>query len=586
MKKHFMIFIFLIVTLPLKTLDTWMLTDIRLDTGDPVGTNTSERPKITCYGSNVYAAWMDFRNGNMDIYFNSSTDNGVTWQSSDIRLDTGDTAGANSSEYPQLTCSDNNVYVVWFDYRNGAGDIYFNYSNDNGINWKSSDIRLDTGDTAGANYSYYPQIICTGNNVYVVWYDGRNFGYDIYFNYSIDGGVNWQLSDIRLDTGDTAGANSSREPQITCLENKVFVVWSDKRNGDDDIYFNYSTDNGVTWQPSDIRLDTGDSAGANDSFCPQIACFGNNVYAVWLDYRDYGADIYFNCSNDNGITWQSSDIRLDAGDAPGSGNSYYPQITCSGNNVYVVWHDNRNGFPDIYFNYSTDNGQDWQSSAIRLDTGDIAGANYSYSPQITCSVNNVYVVWYDYRNGSTDIYINNSTNGGATWQSSGIRLDTGDIAGANNSEHPQITSFGSDVYVIWHDVRNGSADIYFNKLIPPWIDIKANGSDEPVSITQSDTLQIKVSLNRFGLIVDVDYWLAYKGPFGWIHYSNTTKKWEPGLGVTHQGPLLDLNNKKVFQKSGLAPGKYIFFFGVDMNMDGNLTKSEIYYDQVKVTVTQ
>jgi hypothetical protein len=58
-----------------------------------------------------------------------------------------------------------------------------------------------------------------------------------------------------------------------------------------------------------------------------------------------------------------------------------------------------------------------------------------------------------------------------------------------------------------------------------------------------------------------------------------------GLGVTHQGPLMDMNNKKVFQ-SKLSPGNYTFYFGVDMNMDGKLTKSELYYDEVKVTVTQ
>jgi hypothetical protein len=120
----------------------------------------------------------------------------------------------------------------------------------------------------------------------------------------------------------------------------------------------------------------------------------------------------------------------------------------------------------------------------------------------------------------------------------------------------------------------------------PLTDITANGSDGPIIITQSDSLQIRVSLDRFGLTDNVDYWLAYKGPSGWVHYNNTTKKWEPGLGVTHQGALFDLNNKRVFQASGLSTGVYTFYFGVDMNMDGNLTKSKLYYDQVKVTVTQ
>jgi hypothetical protein len=588
MKKLFIIFIvfiFLIFALQLKTLDTWMPTDIRLDTGDTAGANSSYDPQITCSGTNVYAVWRDNRNGNPDIYFNYSTDGGVTWQSSDIRLDTGDTAGANDSYGPQITCSGNNVYAVWHDYRNGAADIYFNYSTDNGVNWQSSDIRLDTGDTAGANGSYYPQITCSESNVYAVWRDNRNGNTDIYFNYSTDNGVNWQSSDIRLDTGDTAGANNSSYPQITCSGNNVYAVWYDYRNGAADIYFNYSTDNGVNWQSSDIRLDTGDTAGANDSYSPQITCSGTNVYAVWRDNRNGLHDIYFNYSTDGGVTWQSSDIRLDTGDTIGANESYGPQITCSGSNVYAVWYDYRNGFTDIYFNYSTDNGVNWQSSDIRLDTGDTAGANNSSYPQITCSGNNVYAVWYDYRNGAADIYFNYSTDNGVNWQSSDIRLDTGDTAGANGSYYPQITCSESNVYAVWYDFRNGSADIYFNRAIPG-TDIKANGSDGPISITQSDTLQIRVSLTTNGLTANADFWLAYKGPSGWVHYNKATKKWEPGLGVTYQGALFDINNKKVFQKSGLAPGNYTFYFGVDLNMNGKITKSCLYKDEVKVTVTQ
>jgi hypothetical protein len=531
MKKSsliFIIFIFLIVTLPLRTLDTWMSTDIRLDTGD--------------------------------------------------------TAGANSSKYPQITCSGNYVYAVWYDYRNGFYDIYFNYSTDNGVNWQSSDIRLDTGDTAGANASYKPQITCSGNNVYAVWEDNRNGNDDIYYNYSTDNGANWQSSDIRLDTGDTAGANASYKPQITCSGSNVYVVWQDYRDSYGDIYFNYSTDNGVNWQSSDIRLDTGDTLGAFDSTYPQISCLGNNVYVVWQDDRNGSADIYFNYSTDGGAHWQVPDYRLDTGDTAGANSSMYPQITCSGNNVYAVWYDNRNGNDDIYYNYSTDNGANWQSSDIRLDTGDTAGANASYKPQITCSGNNVYAVWYDYRNGSTDIYFNYSTDNGVNWQSSDIRLDTGDTAGANGSFHPQITCSGNNVYAVWYDGRNGNWDIYFNRAIPV-PDIKANGSDGPISITQSDSLQIRVSLNTNGLTADADFWLAYKGPAGWVHYNKTTKTWESGLDVTHQGALFDINNKKVFQKSGLTPGNYTFYFGVDLNMNGKITKSCLYKDEVKVTVT-
>jgi hypothetical protein len=597
MKKAFLIFIvfiFLFVVLPLRTLDTWMPTDIRLDTGDTAGSSYSTFPQIVCSGNNVYVVWEDHRNGDADIYFNYSTNSGVTWLSSIIRLDTGDTAGANSSWGSQIAYSGNtnNVYVVWQDNRNGADDpdIYFNYSTDGGAHWQSSDIRLDTGDTPGANKSDCPQIAYSGNNVYAVWQDDRDGLNDIYFNYSTDSGVTWQSLDNRLDTGDTAGANNSKYSQITCYGNTVYAVWQDNRNGADDIYFNYSTDSGVTWQSSDIRLDTGDTAGADNSIWPQIACSGNNVYVVWQDHRNGAAvpDIYFNYSTDGGANWQSSDIRLDTGDTPGSNYSFYPQITCSGNNVYVVWQDSRNGsedIDDIYFNYSTNNGAIWQSSDIRLDTGDTAGANNSKYPQITCYGNNVYVVWQDERNGNDDIYFNYSIDGGADWQSSDIRLDIGDTAGASYSGFPKVASSETNVGAVWVDSRNGNYDIYFNRAIP-WTNINANGSNGPLTITTMDTLQIRISLNTNGLTANADFWLVYKGPSGWYYFDYSSKKWLPGLDVTYQGALFDLDSKKVFQSSGLSPGTYRFYFGVDLNMDGTVTKISLYYDEVKVTVTQ
>jgi hypothetical protein len=144
-------------------------------------------------------------------------------------------------------------------------------------------------------------------------------------------------------------------------------------------------------------------------------------------------------------------------------------------------------------------------------------------------------------------------------------------------------------YATWGSPVNaysGDSDAFVAKITPqPIPDIRANGSDGPITITQSDTLQIRVSLNTYGSTDNADFWLAYKTASGWYHYNKVTKSWDPGLGVTHQGALFDLNNKKVFQSSGLSPGTYRFYFGVDLNMNGIVTKSCLYYDLVKVTVT-
>ncbi|MGD9347563.1 MAG: sialidase family protein [Candidatus Aminicenantes bacterium] len=585
MKKKFSLSLLFIVLVLFVAQGGWPPSDIRLDTGDAPGANDSWFPQVDTNGSRVYAVWNDYRNGLQDIYFNYSTDGGTTWQPSDIRLDTGDTPGANESTNPKMCNNGTNVYVVWYDERNGFRDIYFNYSTDGGATWQASDIRLDTGDTPGANSSQAPQISNNGDNIYVVWYDGRNGGFDIYLNFSTDGGATWQASDIRLDTGDTPGTNSSFAPQLDVSGNYIYVAWEDYRNGGADIYFNYSANGGANWQASDIRLDTGDTPGASNSGKAQVCNSGSSVYIVWYDFRDGEADIYFNYSADSGATWQSSDIRLDTGDPAGATNSYSPQISCDGTNVYVAWYDYRNNLrPDIYFNCSTDGGSNWLVEAIRLDTGDAPGAGDSMSPQIKSSGNNVYVAWHDGRNGDDDIYFNCSTDGGMTWKTPDSRIDTGDAPGANDSISHHLACLENSVFIIWRDDRNGEDDIYFNTATIPGPDIKANGSDEPITMHRSDTLSITVAFDS-GTFTgdDADWWLVARTPFGWYYY-DPDLEWQSGRDVTLQIPLRNLPVREVMHVSGLPAGSYTFYFGVDLNKNGLINIKQAYYDSVKVII--
>lgn len=384
----------------------------------------------------------------------------------DIRLDTGDTPRLSDSWYIEMSCtSDGHVYVVWEDYRNGSyPDVYFNYSSDYGATWQAADIRLDTGDIPGVARSVSPQISSTEDgHAYVVWYDDRNGSFDIYFNSSADNGTTWLPSAVRIDH--VFLADDSSYPKISSTEDGyVYIAWDDARFGAWDIYFNYSDDYGVTWQPFDIRVDTGDFDGQNDSWEPQVSNTQNGyVYVVWYDNRNgLNPDIYFNYSTDYGATWQASAIRLDTGDPPGNRSSSVPKISnTEDGHVYVVWRDLRSFSFDVFFNYSSDFGATWQPTDIRLDTTPLGTAD-SYRTEISSTSDGyVYVVWEDYRSGAS-IYFNYSSDYGATWQLSDILID-GDPSPDYFSGDPQIgsTEYGN-VYVVWSDNRDGNLDILFN----------------------------------------------------------------------------------------------------------------------------
>ncbi len=137
---------------------------------------------------------------------------------------------------------------------------------------------------------------------------------------------------------------------------------------------------------------------------------------------------------------------------------------------------------------------------------------------------------------------------------------------------------------------NGSMQVssdwitYEGQMLPPFIpDVKANGSDGPITITTNDTLSVTVELDAEE-DADADWWVVADTPFGWYYY-NLLSGWLPGLVVTYQGPLFVLSPYEVLNTSILPIGTYTFYFGVDMLMNGIIDMSQMYYDSVEVTIT-
>lgn len=120
-------------------------------------------------------------------------------------------------------------------------------------------------------------------------------------------------------------------------------------------------------------------------------------------------------------------------------------------------------------------------------------------------------------------------------------------------------------------------------LTEPEPDIKANGSDGPISIYTTDTLSVGIELDPVDYSGDpMDWWVLAKTPFGWYYY-HLSSGWVPGKNVTHQGYLFNLNYREVMNRT-LPEGFYRFYFGVDGNMNGEINSSPLYYDHVDVTV--
>ena len=352
--------------------------------------------------------------------------------SNDVRL-TNDNAASSLGNKGCLVASGDSLHVVWLDKRDGNYEIYYKRSTDGGVNW-SSDTRLTGNDSS----SSIPVNAISGSNLHVVWTDNRDGNNEIYYKHSTDGGSTWG-SDYRLTN---ESANSSYA-DISVSGSVIHVVWDDTRDGNYYIYYKRSTDGGNSWG-NDIKLS---SVPANPA-C--IAVSGSNVHVVWSDLRDGNWEIYYKKSIDGGINW-GLEIRLTNNTA----FSNSPLTVVSASVVHVIWYDSRDGNYEIYYKRSTDGGLTWGADTrLTNATGDSKTITLAVSGSI------VHVAWQDNRNGNEEIFYKYSKNNGLIWSNDTLLVDNS----STMSTYPSIALSGSTVHTIWSDKRDGpNGEIYYKR---------------------------------------------------------------------------------------------------------------------------
>lgn len=425
-------------------------SDLRLDT-DPAGQNSSCLPQLA--GTNtedghLYAVWQDYRGPRWQIYFRGSSDWGRTWPLPDVPI-----SQWGNAERPQIVADPaGNVYVAWLAFENGEERICFNRSPNAGATWLASEITLNAHRASVAE----PTICCDARgHVYVAWaeYDGQTE--QVFFNASADAGSTWLAAPIRINTN-PPGESWSETPQLACDDDgDVYLAYvDDGRTGGGyrHVYFRRSQNHGVTWDPTEIRLDTGlDGAGWLDL----VAGPTGEVHVAWAVNN---ASLWSNGSADSGATWLAAPVQVN-----GAGGTQAGLIDLhfgGAGALYATYMDNRSGTIDVYANVSTDGGISWsRESVIATGVPDLFNIMY---PQITSDGGHAYVVWMDPRNGYFDIYIRETPDAGLTWvPEEKVNTSPDGIA---RSAYPRILAANGQAAVIWDDRRagEGAPDTYFN----------------------------------------------------------------------------------------------------------------------------
>lgn len=381
MKKIFYLIIFLAFA---SMANAQWLPDVRLSNTDSISrANTNKQ--ITSIGDIVYAVWEDYRFGasNVEIFGRRSTDKGVNW-GQEIRL----TNGGNIGWYPQihLAGSGSNLHLIWARFY--PHPLIYKRSTDAGLTW-GQDIILVTGNNPREHY-----ITASDSMVFVVQSDllpepGNST--EIFFMRSTNSGTSWEAY-TRLTYN---SASESSQPTLAISGLFVHVVWTDIRDGNFEIYYKRSTNEGVSWG-NDIRLTNDPNASVN----PYISVSGSVVHVTWIDNRGQH-NVFYKRSTDGGISWEAETQITNS-----TVNNFSASVLSSGLLVHLMWSATAPPTYNITYKRSTNAGSSWSENTLL--TNNIPGI---FPPSMSVSGSDLHVLWSDTRNTNEQIYYKSNPTG-------------------------------------------------------------------------------------------------------------------------------------------------------------------------------
>ncbi len=246
---------------------------------DDAGTAKQWDPSISMDAAgNFVLVWIDERNNNWDIYYQRYTSTGgALGVNTKVNDDTGD---ADQTSPVILIDVAGNFVIVWQDFRNATWDIYYQrYTSTGG----ALGVNTKVNDDAGNEFQMYPSIsMDAAGNFVIVWQDYRNSDGDIYYQRYTSAGA---ALGANIKVNDDAGSMHQKLPSISMDGVGNFViVWQDYRYGqyNPDIigqrYYSNGNPNGGNYR---IVAD-----GPNNGEISPVVCADNSsIIFSWQDDR-------------------------------------------------------------------------------------------------------------------------------------------------------------------------------------------------------------------------------------------------------------------------------------------------------------
>ncbi|MBI4715127.1 MAG: hypothetical protein HY760_04190 [Nitrospirae bacterium] len=387
-------------------------------------------------------------------------------------------ADTRSGGQKNIAVFGNRIHVVWSDNREGNSDVYIQTSADGGATFGTA-VRVNSetlGDQTHPAVAVHPVGGGEVYEVYIVWEDTSAGNKDIYFSKSVDGGTRFspqvQVNRDAITGEPDRGPTDQANPALAITPDGIlYVGWEDDRNPsltgpeeNTDIYLAVSPDGGTTFP--NIRITGGEeNASQTPQRSPALASDPQGrVYLVWEDHAYYASlkmNVITRDAEGAAIVGNAVLVATQVTtDLPSNTTQVHPALTAaSDRGIFVVWEsaELQNGVPtayDIYLTGSPDGITFSSPSPVRVNRSGAGGlyGGYAYPAITSDEEGTLYLAWEDSRNGlgDQDIYATRSTEGGFSFETARkVNDDEGTW-----QEKPGIAVRDGKAFVVWSDYRN------------------------------------------------------------------------------------------------------------------------------------
>jgi len=246
------------------------------------------------YAGNLYIGWTRWRLADSQMVLSRSTDDGKTW-SKPIEIDAHpglprDDNGA-AEGFAGVVGPDGKLYAIWSQ----DDAIMFTTSRDGGKTFPHARAVIHTAPIMFAIQTLerangFPQIAIDpkGKRLYVTWSDYRNGDLDVFLATSDDGGKHW-ATPVRVNT-DPVHNGAEQFFQwlaVDPTDGSVDVVFYDRRgdpqNRKQIIVLARSTDGGHSFNNYAWTEEPFEAGGVFFGDYSGIAAYGGRVYGIWTE---------------------------------------------------------------------------------------------------------------------------------------------------------------------------------------------------------------------------------------------------------------------------------------------------------------